>query len=1025
MAELNFRDYLRSLPHSNSQDWGDRYTPTEAELPLKVQTVPSRQSQDPTQHRQEKAERFEVLDGLQTFAPDHVLIIGKPGSGKSTALQRLHWEEAQKALAAIEKGQADFTIPVLMELRDRRDGSVVNWIQRSLRKVTRDETAIEELLFAGRLLLLFDGLNELPTSVAWSALDEFQRDRDFCTNPRIFTTRELGAGSDLGIEKKLEMLPLTEPQMQQFIENRLPGRAESLLRQLKDRLRELAETPLLLKILCDVVQDSPDGQLPQNRGELFQKEFARRYEEFKPSHTLPISGDSRRFTAELFQHLAFTMIQGDPHTDPCKPTPSWLIISKTKAEKILEDYLTGRVEAPAQNAKAWLEDLLRFKLLVVKDLDHIEFLHQLFQEYYAAEKLLTLLPTLSDRELKQHYLNYLKWTEAIAFMLGLISREAQTIHFIGIAFEVDLMLGAKLSGRVKPPFQEKAIKLNLGSQIPQILEINLLGQTQSDFAIPYLLKFLNENSLTKDEFDTRYTLSYAFGLIGSDAVVSAIVPYLYCENILVCLTTIDSLGQLPSKKSIKELLESLKHQCPDIRRKAASKLGDLVAEVAVESLLETLANDASSLVRNKCASALGKIGSKKAISGLVKALEDEESWVNLSAIRALGEIDANQIIPFLSTLLKSRDKYLISAACELLKDNKSDEISLQILSGLEHEFCLIRANAAFASGRIGCKAAIPKLKTLLSNHCFSVRGYAVSALGKLNFSDFNFTIMMQDEHPFVRSMAAEALLSLRLKTSISILLSALKDEHQLVRTNSAYALGRIISEKDEQSILAAFKHRDLEVRRNIFVALQFNDFARDFYIEELLIALQDDDDIVRTYAVDALGEINSEVLTEKLIEALKDSVPFVRRGAIRGLEKIKTNYVASKLLTVLSDSDTYVQKDTIRALGKIRLPISLPYLDKLQRTSPQYSIFESISEIQGFCGFYNYEIAQAAVEEIKRAKGRGKREESQAAHTTYIIESLENLNAETVGNINIEPTIQGDQVGVKYELPALEGECSE
>lgn len=67
------------------------------------------------------------------------------------------------------------------------------------------------------------------------------------------------------------MLPLTEPQMRQFIENRLPGRAESLLSQLKDRLRELAETPLLLKILCDVVQDSPDGQLPQNRGELFQK----------------------------------------------------------------------------------------------------------------------------------------------------------------------------------------------------------------------------------------------------------------------------------------------------------------------------------------------------------------------------------------------------------------------------------------------------------------------------------------------------------------------------------------------------------------------------------------------------------------------------------------------------------------------------------------------------------------------------------------------------------------------------------
>ena len=39
MAELDFRDYLRSLPHPNAQDGGDLYTPTEAELPLKVQTV--------------------------------------------------------------------------------------------------------------------------------------------------------------------------------------------------------------------------------------------------------------------------------------------------------------------------------------------------------------------------------------------------------------------------------------------------------------------------------------------------------------------------------------------------------------------------------------------------------------------------------------------------------------------------------------------------------------------------------------------------------------------------------------------------------------------------------------------------------------------------------------------------------------------------------------------------------------------------------------------------------------------------
>ncbi|XQQ06190.1 MAG: hypothetical protein EDM05_68545 [Leptolyngbya sp. IPPAS B-1204] len=94
-----------------------------------------------------------------------------------------------------------------------------------------------------------------------------------------------------------------------------------------NRLRELAETPLLLKMLCDVFAQK--GQIPKNRGELFRKEFARRYEEFKPLRGR-ISEDSRCFAPELLQYLAFTMIQGDPHSDSCKPTASWLTVPKTK-----------------------------------------------------------------------------------------------------------------------------------------------------------------------------------------------------------------------------------------------------------------------------------------------------------------------------------------------------------------------------------------------------------------------------------------------------------------------------------------------------------------------------------------------------------------------------------------------------------------------------------------------------------------------------------------------------------------------
>jgi len=93
----------------------------------------------------------------------------------------------------------------------------------------------------------------------------------------IFTTREISLGGELGLQKKLEMQPLTESQMRQFVGNYLgQDKAESLLRQLKDRLRELGQTPLLLAMLCSIFRSGK--ALPSNLGEVF-RQFTQFYEQ--------------------------------------------------------------------------------------------------------------------------------------------------------------------------------------------------------------------------------------------------------------------------------------------------------------------------------------------------------------------------------------------------------------------------------------------------------------------------------------------------------------------------------------------------------------------------------------------------------------------------------------------------------------------------------------------------------------------------------------------------------------------------
>ncbi|GET43217.1 hypothetical protein [Microseira wollei] len=127
----DFQAYLESICSDEKyQGWQDFYTPTDAlhrqriekkqpprwlNLSLMVQTIvppPEREAPGDKKAEKEKVERLEVLGGLRKYAENHVLLVGKPGSGKSTALERLLWEEAEKA-----RTQRQGKIPVLVQLR--------------------------------------------------------------------------------------------------------------------------------------------------------------------------------------------------------------------------------------------------------------------------------------------------------------------------------------------------------------------------------------------------------------------------------------------------------------------------------------------------------------------------------------------------------------------------------------------------------------------------------------------------------------------------------------------------------------------------------------------------------------------------------------------------------------------------------------------------------------------------------------------------------------------------------------------
>jgi predicted NACHT family NTPase len=146
-----------------------------------------------------------VLEGLRKYAlgreRQHVLLAGRPGSGKSTTLKRLRLELADAEIA-------DSTQPIPIYIQLKRDSSPLELIANELEKgdIELEEKELKRLLSRNHLLLLFDGVNKIPSEQRRRQLQDFRDDNP--DTPMIFTTRDLSVGGDLGIDQRLEMRPL-------------------------------------------------------------------------------------------------------------------------------------------------------------------------------------------------------------------------------------------------------------------------------------------------------------------------------------------------------------------------------------------------------------------------------------------------------------------------------------------------------------------------------------------------------------------------------------------------------------------------------------------------------------------------------------------------------------------------------------------------------------------------------------------------------------------------------------------------
>ncbi|MBU0655774.1 MAG: NACHT domain-containing protein [Gammaproteobacteria bacterium] len=598
-------------------------------------------------------ESSDVLTALREHAEKHVVLLGKPGSGKSTALKRLLREEADRCLQNTNQ-----RIPVLLELRRLDENTTIDQLLAKALSVPRyrvNPENITDLLDEDHFLLLLDGLNELPSG---SGLYDWRK--DFAHIPMIFTSRELGVETYLGIDVRFYMLPLAEDQVKEFIKKRLGDElAFGMLQSLRGRIKELTDRPLLLDMLSTTYQSS--GNIPHNQGELFRQFTHGLYENHKPKDTVtPQHSKFFDFRDEILQELAFFMMDAGGNGKNL-----WLQVTRTDAERWLEQCFRGRglSDTPIR-VKQWLDDALNLHLLQhATEKNKIEFSHQFFQEYYAAEWLLRHLDSRSDDQLCAHFLNPIKWTESIFILMDFISDAEKAGCIVKLAIKVDITLAAKLSGRSKGENEKNLFKI-FHSRVEKENKktyLELMAANGTKYAVEKMVNILRQETVQYHTWQSCFDTIISVNCESSHNYLTHCLKT-NCDHLSGTVIT-DIMITLWRFEQIDHIIEIFSMQ-PILEELSYSNLNWIVKESKSDIhrgfLLKIINaknadNECFFCFQLKAIEALGNFSANKVSDDLIILLNDNKSPIQIMATKILGIVRSEKAIePLLNIIYYSK-----------------------------------------------------------------------------------------------------------------------------------------------------------------------------------------------------------------------------------------------------------------------------------------------------------------------------------------------------------------------------------
>ena len=404
----------------------------------------------------------ELLDGTDDPA---VVVLGPPGGGKSTLLRRLELDTAIREIRAEGDDRVTFFIS-LNTYKPARPGDPLpapgEWLADRWSARSPDLPPLDDLLVEGRVTLLLDALNEMPSAGESDFHERVGLWKDWLVhlagehsgNRVIFSCRSLDYSQSLSTPDlrvpQVRIEPLTDEQVEDFLALYSPVHGREIWQTLEGSPQlEVLRSPYFLALLVEQVDAT--GEMPAGRAGLFtgfvrqalRREVERGGDLFKPGDLLasrdlkrlagwkwkgPYDLPERGVLLPKLAALAHAM-----QADRADGERSQVRIDVDDALELLDDPNDEALLAAGEALAVLDED---------QAADELMYIHQLVQEYFAARQL----ARVPDPELVRVEWRAAKISPSVRDVIASLDSADPLPPLPGTGWEETTILAAAMSG---------------------------------------------------------------------------------------------------------------------------------------------------------------------------------------------------------------------------------------------------------------------------------------------------------------------------------------------------------------------------------------------------------------------------------------------------------------------------------------------------------------------------------------------------------------------------------------------------